>query len=82
MVSSASVTGSQSGFGDVQENYFERISNLNLKNPQIVGFGISNKETFNQATKYAKGAIIGSAFIKHLSEKGSGKIEEFVGEIR
>ncbi|MNE33581.1 Tryptophan synthase alpha chain [compost metagenome] len=82
MVSSASVTGSQSGFGDVQENYFERISNLNLKNPQIVGFGISNKETFNQATKYAKGAIIGSAFIKHLSESGSRKIADFVGEIR
>jgi len=82
MVSSASVTGSQSGFGNVQEDYFERIANLNLKNPQIVGFGISNKETFNQATKYAKGAIIGSAFIKHLAENGSGKIAQFVGEIR
>lgn len=82
MVSSASVTGSQSGFGNTQESYFERIGNMNLKNPQIVGFGISNKETFNQATKYAKGAIIGSAFIKHLSESSSGKIKEFVGEIR
>ena len=82
MVSSASVTGSQSGFGNTQESYFERIGGMNLKNPQIVGFGISNKETFNQATKYAKGAIIGSAFIKHLSESGSKKIEEFVGEIR
>ncbi len=82
MVSSASVTGSQSGFGNTQETYFERIADMNLKNPQIVGFGISNKETFNQATKYAKGAIIGSAFIKHLAENGSGKIAEFVGEIR
>ncbi|MFH6960492.1 tryptophan synthase subunit alpha [Flavobacterium aquidurense] len=82
MVSSASVTGSQSGFGNTQESYFERISNMNLKNPQIIGFGISNKETFNQATKFAKGAIIGSAFIKHLSENGSAKINEFVGEIR
>ncbi|MFG4003771.1 tryptophan synthase subunit alpha [Flavobacterium aquidurense] len=82
MVSSASVTGSQSGFGNTQESYFERISNMNLKNPQIIGFGISNKETFNQATKFAKGAIIGSAFIKHLSENGSAKISEFVGEIR
>ena len=81
MVSSASVTGSQSGFGNVQENYFERIAQMNLKNPQIVGFGISNKETFTQATKYAKGAIIGSAFIKHLSENGAGKIKEFVGGI-
>ncbi|MFH6994255.1 tryptophan synthase subunit alpha [Flavobacterium sp. FlaQc-48] len=82
MVSSASVTGSQSGFGNIQEDYFERISNMNLKNPQIIGFGISNKETFNQATKFAKGAIIGSAFIKHLSENGSKKINEFVSAIR
>ncbi|OHT45094.1 tryptophan synthase subunit alpha [Flavobacterium tructae] len=82
MVSSASVTGSQAGFGNTQESYFERIAQMDLKNPQIVGFGISNKETFNQATKYAKGAIIGSAFIKHLSENGSRKIAEFVGEIR
>ena len=82
MVSSASVTGSQSGFGDTQGTYFERIAEMKLKNPQIIGFGISNQETFNQATKYAKGAIIGSAFIKHLSESGSGKIEEFVGRIR
>ena len=65
MVSSASVTGSKSGFGKEQENYFERITAMNLKNPQIVGFGIKDAETFQQATKTAKGAIIGSAFIKH-----------------
>jgi len=82
MVSSASVTGSQSGFGSTQENYFKRIADLNLKNPQIVGFGINNAETFNQATQYAKGAIIGSAFIKHLSEEGSEKIADFVKAIR
>ncbi|MFH6946160.1 tryptophan synthase subunit alpha [Flavobacterium sp. FlaQc-50] len=82
MVSSASVTGSQAGFGNTQESYFERIAAMELKNPQIVGFGISNKETFTQATKFAKGAIIGSAFIKHLAESGSGKIEEFIGGIR
>ncbi|WP_281635361.1 tryptophan synthase subunit alpha [Flavobacterium marginilacus] len=82
MVSSASVTGSQSGFGNTQEAYFKRIGDMNLKNPQIVGFGISNAETFNQATQYAKGAIIGSAFITHLKENGSRKIEEFVKTIR
>ncbi|AOW10867.1 tryptophan synthase subunit alpha [Flavobacterium gilvum] len=82
MVSSASVTGSQSGFGNTQEAYFKRIGEMNLKNPQIVGFGISNTETFNQATQYAKGAIIGSAFITHLKENGSSKIEEFVKGIR
>lgn len=82
MVSSASVTGSQSGFGSTQEAYFKRIADLNLKNPQIVGFGISNAQTFNQATTYAKGAIIGSAFISHLKENGIGHIDSFVKCIR
>lgn len=81
MVSSASVTGSQSGFGDVQTEYFQRIANMKLKNPQIVGFGISNNETFTQATKYAKGAIIGSAFVKHLTDSGVEKIDDFVTSI-
>ena len=81
MVSSASVTGSQTGFGDIQEKYFKRISDMNLRNPQVIGFGISNKETFNQATQNAKGAIIGSAFINHLTENGTGKIRDFVKEI-
>ncbi|WP_310559306.1 tryptophan synthase subunit alpha [Flavobacterium sp.] len=82
MVSSASVTGSQSGFGSIQEDYFKRIADMNLKNPQIIGFGISNRETFNQATQFAKGAIIGSAFIKNLTERGVESIEEFVTGIR
>ena len=82
MVSSASVTGSQSGFGSVQEEYFKRIADMNLRNPQIIGFGISNKETFNQATQFAKGAIIGSAFIKNLTENGVDSIEDFVKAIR
>lgn len=81
MVSSASTTGAKSGFGDIQQNYFKRISDLNLKNPQIVGFGISNKETFLQATTYAKGAIIGSAFIKHLTHRGVEHIDEFIDDI-
>ena len=82
MVSSASVTGSQSGFGSVQEEYFKRIADMNLKNPQIIGFGISNKETFNQATQFAKGAIIGSSFIKNLTENGVESIGEFVKNIQ
>lgn len=82
MVSSASVTGSKSGFGQEQESYFERIDKMNLKNPQIVGFGIKDEETFKQATKTAKGAIIGSAFIKHLTANGVNSISEFVNTIR
>ncbi|MGJ5643388.1 tryptophan synthase subunit alpha [Formosa sp. S-31] len=82
MVSSASVTGSQSGFGEEQTAYFKRISEMQLKNPQIIGFGINNDTTFNQATTYTKGAIIGSAFIKHLTENGVLKIKDFVSKIR
>ena len=81
MVSSASTTGTQSGFGEEQTAYFERISNMNLKNPQIVGFGISNNDTFTQATKYAKGAIIGSAFVKHVTKEGIDSIDSFVKKI-
>ena len=81
MVSSASVTGSSTGFGDVQSSYFKRIQAMDLKNPQIVGFGISNKQTFSQATEFAKGAIIGSAFIKFLSQEKIDKIHSFIDAI-
>lgn len=82
MVSSAAVTGSQSGFGDEQMNYFKRISALNLKNPQIVGFGIKDNETFTQATKHQKGAIIGSAFIKFLNANPVENIKTFISGIK
>ncbi|GMN11937.1 tryptophan synthase subunit alpha [Croceitalea sp. MTPC9] len=82
MVSSASVTGSKSGFGNEQTEYFERISKMNLKNPKIVGFGIKDAQTFQQAVEKAKGAIIGSAFIKHLSNFGVEKIKAFIDKVR
>ena len=82
MVSSAGTTGAKSSFGNVQSDYFERIGSMNLKNPQVVGFGISNRETFKQATNKAKGAIIGSAFIKYLTKNGTNTIADFVSEIR
>ncbi|WP_138433162.1 tryptophan synthase subunit alpha [Winogradskyella algicola] len=81
MVSSASTTGAQSGFGETQTNYFERISKMNLNNPQIVGFGISNNDTFTQAITHTKGAIIGSAFIKYISENGINYLNNFVNPI-
>lgn len=82
MVSSASVTGSSAGFGNTQEAYFQRITQMNLKNPQVIGFGINNAETFQQATQFAKGAIIGSAFITYLKENGTANIKAFVESIR
>lgn len=82
MVSSASVTGAKNSFGEQEQAYFKRIADLGLKNPCIAGFGISNAATFKQATAHTKGAIIGSAFIRHLSENGLGGIGEFMGSIR
>jgi len=82
MVSSASTTGTKTGFGDEQIDYFKRIAQMNLKNPQIVGFGISNNQTFSQSTAHAKGAIIGSAFIKYISNNSIKSINEFVKNIK
>lgn len=82
MVSSASVTGSQSGFGEAQTSYFKRIEEMNLNNPQIVGFGISDNKTFGQATQHSKGAIIGSAFIKDLTANGINGIATFVKKLK
>lgn len=81
MVSSASTTGARNRFDQDQLAYFERISKLQLKTPQIVGFGISNHETFEQATKFARGAIIGSAFVKFLTSNPLTDIHKFTRDI-
>lgn len=81
LVSSSSTTGGINGFGNEQLNYFKRISRMNLKNPLITGFGISDKKSFNEATSYSNGGIIGSAFIKHLKTEGISKIDKFVQSI-
>jgi len=82
MVSSASTTGNISGFGNTQSDYFKRIASMNLKNPQVVGFGIKDSSTFEAATEYQKGAIIGSAFIKHITKNGADSVKDFVKTIR
>jgi tryptophan synthase alpha chain len=68
MVSSASITGAKSSISEEQINYFQRVQQMKLKNPRLIGFGISNRETFDMACNYASGAIIGSAFIKVLQQ--------------
>ena len=69
MVSSSSTTGVGKKVDDFQQDYFQRIQQMKLRNPRLIGFGISDKETFQNACKYAEGAIIGSAFITALSTK-------------
>ncbi len=66
MVSSASTTGAKGSITGEQIAYFEKIRSMSLKNPTLIGFGISNRETFLEACKHASGAIIGSAFINVL----------------
>jgi tryptophan synthase alpha chain len=84
MVSSSSTTGARDKIVKEQEEYFLRLKQMNLKNPRLIGFGISNHETFQRACRYANGAIIGSAFIKALAEEGElkEKIRRFVQMIR
>jgi len=64
MVSSDTTTGAGKKVSDFNKEYFDRINNMNLKNPRLIGFGISDHKTFSNACMYAGGAIIGSAFIK------------------
>jgi tryptophan synthase alpha chain len=84
MVSSSSTTGVKSGFDPVQQAYFERIRDMKLKNPRLIGFGISNHASFASACEYARGAIIGSAFVNMLGTSGNlnEAISKFVQEIR
>lgn len=81
VVASASITGAKGEISTQQIAYFERIKAMNLQSKLIVGFGISDKATFNTACTYANGAIIGSAFIKNLGINGVDKIDEFVKRI-
>nr|WP_319269884.1 tryptophan synthase subunit alpha [uncultured Draconibacterium sp.] len=69
MVSSSSTTGAGKKVEDFHADYFERIQTMNLKNPRLIGFGISDNATFTNACKYASGAIIGSAFVSSFSKE-------------
>jgi tryptophan synthase alpha chain len=84
MVSSSSTTGVKTEFSKDQKLYFKRIMDLDLALPRLIGFGISNASSFNEACKMAKGAIIGSAFIRMLGDKGAGlgSIRHFIDEIK
>jgi tryptophan synthase alpha chain len=85
MVSSASTTGAVQNTDDpAQTAYFRRIQAMNLRHPRLIGFGINNYNTFQRACQHAEGAIIGSAFIRHLQAAPvtPQTIREFVGMIR
>ena len=68
MVSSAAITGAQKSFDNQKQEYFRRIDSMNLRNPRMIGFGISNRQTLKAAQDNAAGAIIGSKFVTLLDE--------------
>jgi tryptophan synthase alpha chain len=72
MVSSSATTGKNLSLSQVTEDYFSRVAAMKLKNPAMIGFGISDQASFDKACQYAKGAIIGTAFVKAI-ESGSLK---------
>jgi tryptophan synthase alpha chain len=84
MVSTNATTGGKSAGNDAQISYFNRIKKMNLKNPKLIGFGISDHASFSNACQYANGAIIGSEFIRAF--EGGGDLKEvihgFVGKVK
>lgn len=82
MVASSSITGAKGEISIQQIDYFERIKSMNLKSKLIIGFGISDNQTFTKACEYGNGAIIGSAFIKTLDKKGIEGIGNFVKSVK
>ena len=83
MVSSASTTGAKSGISTEQISYFQKINSMGLKNKRLIGFGISDNESFSKACEFADGAIIGSAFIKLLEENSSSEnIKNYIQQVK
>ena len=83
-VSSSSTTGAKKGFTTDQEQYFQKLKSANLKNPFLIGFGISDHATFSKASEYGSGAIVGSAFINLLQESRNFEkdISQFVESLK
>lgn len=82
MVSSSSITGSKRHLEDVSFEYFDKISKMNLNNPSIVGFGISNRKTYKKVIEKCRGAIIGSAFINFIEQSGLEDIDKFIKKFK
>lgn len=80
MVSSASITGAQTNFDEAKQAYFRRINAMNLRNPRMIGFGISNKQTLESAQQNAAGAIIGSKFVTLLNEN-NGNADKAIDDL-
>ncbi|PTT01884.1 tryptophan synthase subunit alpha [Pedobacter sp. HMWF019] len=82
LISSSATTGKNLQVSQNTEDYFARIAAMKLRNPTMIGFGINNKATFDKACQFANGAIIGTAFVKVLSQdKSAAGIHKFMKSI-
>jgi tryptophan synthase alpha chain len=83
LLSASSITGNSLKLTSTVDDYFKRIKNMRLKNPTIVGFGISDRLSFQKACEYNSGAIVGTAFVKHTATQDYlTKIPDFIQTIR
>lgn len=84
LLSSSSTTGKDLNVSDEIGSYYQRVKDMNLKNPLIIGFGISDRKSFERASRYASGAIVGSAFVKTLADKDNylSHLPEFIKSIK
>lgn len=83
LLSSSSTTGKDLKVSNEADAYFKRIKDMDLKNPTMIGFGISDQKSFDKAAEYTRGAIVGSAFVKLLgTENALDKVGEFLSGIR
>lgn len=83
MVAASSITGAKNDISEEQIKYFNRVNSMGITNKRMIGFGISNNETFEKACQYADGAIVGSAFIKQLGKDASDEgIHTFIQSIK
>lgn len=84
MVAVSATTGMRNGFEQYQADYFARVEDLNLSKPRLIGFGISNHETFTEACRHANGAIIGSAFVDAIDKTNNltQTIVQFIGSVK
>lgn len=84
LLSSSSTTGKNLSVSQSTENYFAQIRDMKLKNPTMIGFGISDHKSFSKAAEFTRGAIVGSAFVKLLGTGAdySDRFPEFISSLK
>lgn len=82
VVSNSATTGATEA--NYNEDFLARLKDLGLTKPYQIGFGISTKQDVEKAWKYSNGAIIGSAFLRSISETDNitESVDTFINSIK